>query len=69
MFVALDGVIEDPGWSLQCVEEGRAKYKYEELFSHDALLLGRKTYEGFAASRPNYAKCMLSSMRRNQEGE
>jgi dihydrofolate reductase len=53
MFVALDGVIEDPRWSLQFVEEGRAKYKYEELFAHDALLLGRKTYEGFAASWPN----------------
>jgi dihydrofolate reductase len=31
------------------------KYKYDELFASDALLLGRVTYEGFAAAWPSRA--------------
>jgi dihydrofolate reductase len=62
-FVSLDGVIEDPGgaedfkhggWSFEIDrgEEGN-KFKLEETFSADALLLGRVTYEGFAAAWPS----------------
>jgi len=62
-FVSLDGVIEDPGgsenfkhggWSFEIPrgEEGD-KFKLDEAFSSDALLLGRKTYEGFAAAWPS----------------
>ena len=61
-FVSLDGVIEDPGgeggsdrggWSFQADRgpEGD-KFKFDELAAADALLLGRVTYEGFAAAWP-----------------
>ncbi len=61
-FVSLDGVIEDPGgagesdrggWAFQADRgpEGD-KFKFDELAAADALLLGRVTYEGFAAAWP-----------------
>ena len=64
-FVTLDGVMEDPGGS-----EGRPfggwafkadrgpegdKYKLDELMTADVMLLGRKTYDGFAAAWPSMA--------------
>src|SRR5690625_5289082 len=60
-FITLDGVMEDPGgaentkhggWSGQYWNEETQKYKYDELFATDALLLGRVTYEGFASAWP-----------------
>jgi dihydrofolate reductase len=62
-FVSLDGVMEDPGgsenfkhggWSFAIGrgEEGD-KFKLDEAFSSEALLLGRVTYEGFAAAWPS----------------
>jgi len=62
-FVSLDGVMEDPGgsenfkhggWSFEISrgEEGD-KFKLDEAFSSEALLLGRVTYEGFAAAWPS----------------
>jgi dihydrofolate reductase len=62
-FVSLDGVMEDPGgsesfkhggWSFEISrgDEGD-KFKLDEAFASDALLLGRKTYEGFAAAWPS----------------
>jgi dihydrofolate reductase len=61
-FVSLDGVMEDPGgsedfehggWTFEIGqgEEG-AQFKLEETFDSEALLLGRVTYEGFAAAWP-----------------
>src|SRR5436305_6390132 len=61
-FVTLDGVIEDPGgaeksphggWAFEFDrgEEGD-RFKYEELMAADALLLGRHSYDGFAAAWP-----------------
>ena len=61
-FVSLDGVVEDPGgggdfdrggWSFLSDRgpEGD-RFKFDELADADALLLGRKTYEGFAAAWP-----------------
>jgi dihydrofolate reductase len=61
-FVSLDGVIEDPGgsenyehggWTFEIDrgEEGD-KFKYDELVEAEAQLLGRVTYEGFAAAWP-----------------
>src|SRR5918911_1797897 len=62
-FISLDGVMEDPGgaesfkhggWSFQFDrgEEGDA-FKLEETRASAALLLGRRTYEGFAAAWPS----------------
>ena len=52
-FVALDGVMENPGWTFAFESEDRNRYKFDELGAADALLLGRVTYEGFAAAWPN----------------
>ncbi len=52
-FVSLDGVMEDPRWTFQFPSEDRDKFKFDELAASDALLLGRVTYEGFAADWPN----------------
>ena len=62
-FVSLDGVIEDPGgaenfrhggWSFEFSrgDEGD-KFKLDETRGSEALLLGRVTYEGFAAAWPS----------------
>jgi dihydrofolate reductase len=55
-FVSLDGVIEDPMWTFQFGSEEQDKFKFAELKASDALLLGRVTYEGFAAAWPNMIK-------------
>jgi dihydrofolate reductase len=52
MFMTLDGVVEDPMWSLDYWNDDIAAFKNEELFAAKALLLGRITYEGFVASWP-----------------
>ncbi len=52
-FVSLDGVMEDPSWTFQFSSEEQEKFKFDELAASDALLLGRVTYEGFAAAWPN----------------
>jgi dihydrofolate reductase len=52
MYVSLDGVVEKPAWSGPFWSDDLAKLQYDYLFSSDALLLGRVTYEGFAASWP-----------------
>ncbi len=54
-FVSLDGVMEDPSWTFQFSSEEQQKFKFDELFASDALLLGRLTYEGFAAAWPSRA--------------
>ena len=51
-FVSLNGVVEVPSWSLQFGSEEQDKFKFDELAAADALLLGRVTYEGFAAAWP-----------------
>lgn len=62
-FVSLDGVVEDPGgvegfrhggWSFdfQRGAEGD-QFKLDETMHAEALLLGRRTYEVFAASWPS----------------
>jgi dihydrofolate reductase len=53
MFVTLDGVMEAPGkWSFPYWNDEIARFKAEEMRSSDLLLLGRVTYQGFAAAWP-----------------
>jgi dihydrofolate reductase len=62
-FVSLDGVMEDPGgsesfehggWSFQFSRgEDGDRFKLDETMGSEALLLGRVTYEGFAAAWPS----------------
>jgi dihydrofolate reductase len=53
MYVSLDGVVENPAWTSPFWNEEVAQMQTDYLFSSDALLLGRVTYEGFAASWPD----------------
>jgi dihydrofolate reductase len=62
-FISLDGVVEDPGgaeefkyggWSFEFNRgEDGDKFKLDEAMDSEALLLGRKTYEGFAEAWPS----------------
>jgi dihydrofolate reductase len=62
-FITVDGVIEDPGGSESFEGGGWAfefdrgddgnQFKLDEVMGADALLLGRKTYEGFAEAWPS----------------
>jgi dihydrofolate reductase len=62
-FLTLDGVMEDPGGAEKFERGGWAfkfdrgpegdKFKYDEIMASDALLLGRITYEEFAAAWPS----------------
>jgi dihydrofolate reductase len=61
-FVSLDGVMEAPGGGEQYKHQGWTfevdrgadgdKFKLDETINAEALLLGRTTYEGFAAAWP-----------------
>jgi dihydrofolate reductase len=60
-FISLDGVVEDPGgaegykhggWTFKYNDQEGMAFKLQELFDHDAQLLGRVTYEGFAKAWP-----------------
>ena len=81
-FVSIDGVFEDPGgaedyehggWTFEYDrgEDGN-KFKMDELMEADVQLLGRRTYDGFAAAWPsregpfadklnNDPKCVVSN--------
>lgn len=62
-FISIDGVVEDPGGSENHERGGWAfkfdrgpegdKFKLDEVMGAEALLLGRVTYEGFAAAWPS----------------
>src|ERR1700690_4138108 len=50
-YLSLDGVFEEPGqWSFPFFNDEARQFKWTELQASDALLLGRRTYEGFAAA-------------------
>ena len=51
-FVSLDGVMEEPAWTFPYWNDEIAEFKGEESSASDALLLGRVTYQGFAAAWP-----------------
>lgn len=52
-FISLDGVIENPAWTFKYWNDDIAQFKGEETSADEPLLLGRVTYEGFAAAWPN----------------
>jgi dihydrofolate reductase len=61
-YLSLDGGMEDPGpagdfehrgWTVPYWSDELAKYQSDLLFASDALLLGRVTYEEFAAAWPS----------------
>ncbi len=62
-FLTLDGIMEDPGGADKFIHGGWAfqfergpegdKFKLDEVMEAGALLLGRITYEGFAAAWPS----------------
>jgi dihydrofolate reductase len=60
-FITLDGIIEDPGgsedsehggWSFRHPAPDGQQFKLDELRAADVQLLGRVTYQGFAAAWP-----------------
>jgi len=52
MYVSLDGVVEEPAWTMPFWEDQLSSLQNDYLHSSDALLLGRVTYQGFAAAWP-----------------
>jgi dihydrofolate reductase len=62
-FMTVDGVVEDPGGSENFERGGWAfefnrgddgdQFKLDEVMGAEALLLGRRTYEGFAEAWPS----------------
>lgn len=53
MFLSLDGVMEEPAWTMSYWNDDIAEFKAAEMAASDALLLGRVTYEGFAEAWPS----------------
>jgi dihydrofolate reductase len=53
MYVSLDGVVEDPSWTFPFWSDELSRLQADYLFSSDALVLGRVTYEGFASAWPD----------------
>ena len=53
-YISLDGMFHEPGlWSNPWFDDDAGRFKDAELQASDALLLGRRTYEGFAAAWPH----------------
>src|SRR5262249_11032091 len=61
-YLSLDGVMEDPGpagafehrgWTTPYWNDELAQWQSDQFFASDALLLGRVTYEEFAAAWPS----------------
>jgi dihydrofolate reductase len=51
-FLSLDGIMEEPAWTMPYWNDETAKFKGEETSADEPLLLGRVTYQGFAAAWP-----------------
>lgn len=55
MYLSADGVVENPTWTMAYWSDEIARFKLDEIFASDTLLLGRVTYEGFASAWPDRA--------------
>ena len=74
-FMTLDGVMEGPGWdehrdgrnawALRVQDEEVEQYYHELLFGADAVLLGRKTYQIWAAFWPTAGEDLPPTKRLN----
>lgn len=54
-YVSLDMFADEPGvWSGEWFNDEGGQFKFEELMAADALLIGKNTYQGFAAAWPQY---------------
>jgi dihydrofolate reductase len=54
IYISLDGVVEAPEkWYIPYADDEAEGYARQQLFASDSLLLGRRTYEGFAAAWPD----------------
>lgn len=52
LYISLDGVIEEPSWTAPYFNHQVGKFQNDLLFASEALLLGRRTYQGMAAAWP-----------------
>src|SRR5690242_8007572 len=61
--VSLDGVVEAPGgepnyrhtgWVAKFQDQEQIQWKQDEVMAHEALLIGRITYESFAGAWPHF---------------
>jgi hypothetical protein len=53
-FVSLDGFMDEPRWTFEFNRGPDGdKFKLDELFGSEAMLLGRVTYQGFAQAWPS----------------
>ncbi|MCX5381234.1 dihydrofolate reductase family protein [Streptomyces sp. NBC_00091] len=67
VFVSVDGVFEDPSWSMPFWNDEAAKFAGEQLEAAGALLLGRATYEGMAPAWTARAEGADAGTRRMNE--
>jgi dihydrofolate reductase len=51
-YVTLDGVFENPAWSAPYWSDEAQQFAHDQLWASGALLVGRTTYEEFAAAWP-----------------
>jgi dihydrofolate reductase len=52
VYATLNGVMSPVDWRFPYVSEERGKYAHDLLFEADAIVMGRETYESFAAVWP-----------------
>ncbi|MFD1536146.1 dihydrofolate reductase family protein [Nonomuraea guangzhouensis] len=51
-YITLDGVIENPMWTMPYFDDEAAAFAGEQTNAADALLMGRATYDGMSAAWP-----------------
>ena len=74
-FLTVDGVVEDPGgetdlehggWAFPFVDDDQLRWVTEQAQASSALLLGRRTYEGFVKAWPGRTGMMGLADRMNE---